>query len=49
VPFLDDGGADLEGFAGDGLGGAAPALYNGLHIEDGDASDHAVTVPSCDS
>ncbi len=48
VPFPDDGRADLEGLAGDRLSGAAPALHYGLDIEDGDASDHAVTVPSRD-
>jgi hypothetical protein len=49
VSLSDDSRADLEGLAGDGLGGAAPALHHGLDIENGDASDHAVTVPSCDS
>ena len=49
VALSDDGGADLEGLARDGLGRAAPALDHGLDVKDGDASDHAVTVPSHDS
>ena len=46
VPLYEDGRADLEGLAGDRLSWAAPALHHGLDIEDGDASDHAVKVPS---
>jgi hypothetical protein len=49
VPLYDDGRADLKGLANDRLGGPTPALHHGLDIEDGDASDHAVTVPSHDS
>jgi hypothetical protein len=49
VPFFDDGCADLESLARNGLGRAAPALYQGLDVKDGDASDHVVTVPSYES
>jgi hypothetical protein len=49
VALADDSRADLESLARDGLGLPAPALDYGLDVEDGDASDHAVTVPSHDS
>jgi hypothetical protein len=49
VAFPDDSCADLESLARDGLGQPTPALDHGLDVEDWDASDHAVTVPSHDS
>ena len=49
MAFSDDSGADLESLADDRLGWATPALHHGLEVEDGDTSDHAVTVPACDS
>jgi hypothetical protein len=49
MTLSDDSSADLESLACDGLGLPTPALDHGLDVEDWDASDHAVTVPSHDS
>jgi len=46
MAFSDDSGADLESLADDRLGWATPALHHGLEVEDGDTSDHAVTLPA---
>ena len=40
MAFPEDGRADLEGLTGHRFGGAPPALQDGLHIQDGYASDH---------
>ena len=45
-PSTDDRGTDLEGLADDRLRRAAPAFHHGLDVENGDASDHLVNVPS---
>ena len=49
MAFYDYSGADLESLADDRLGRATPALHRGLDVENGDTSDHAVTVPACSS
>ena len=46
VPFPEDGGTDREGFSGYRLCGAAPALQDGLDVQDGNASYHPLKLPS---
>ncbi len=40
MPLAEDGGADLEGLAGDRLGGALPAAYDWLYVDYRDTADH---------
>jgi len=49
MALSDDGGADLECLTVYRFGGATPALHSGLDVEDGDTSDHRVTVSSRES
>src|SRR6202167_1236245 len=48
VPFPDHGGTDLEGFSCYRLSGAAPALQDGLDVQDGNASYHPLKLPTLD-
>jgi hypothetical protein len=40
VAFPEDGRADLKGLTSHGFGRAPPTVQDGLHIQDGYASDH---------
>ena len=46
VPFPDHGGTDREGFSGYCLSRAAPAVQDGLDVQDGNASYHPLKLPS---
>jgi hypothetical protein len=46
MALTEDGGADLEGLAGDRLGGALPAVYDWLQVHYRDTADHVDKLPA---